>query len=297
MQQNAALVIRFDVESAAALVGPVERSELRWPAWLEESLAALAAIRSVLDAADAPGSFYVVGELLERAGTRYAAVLGNRPGFHIGNHTFTHMKILRGEGPQPVERFDRELRATDALIGEHFGTGPTAFTAPGCFPNGLSGHPELLQVLWDAGHRSISTAGGPVRLEHGLGPAPIANPFWYADDGFPDLLEQPLSGWHCNLLFNTGGQNDGRLPAPGFPNGDILERLPRTPEEGFAVRLRELEHAAANGLIYAPTMHPWSVYRFDPELIHIRRLIDAARERDLPVLNCEQVDALLRDAR
>ena len=294
MPQQAALVLRFDVESAAALASPAERTDAAWAVWIEESLAAVRALGAALNDHDAPASFFIVGELLARAGDRYAALLAERPGFDIGNHTFTHMCIVRAEGEQPIEQFRDELRATGALIRRHFGLDPIGFTAPGCFHNGLRGRAEQLRVLWEEGCRHITTSGRAAPDEPRRGPAPIVNPFWYAEDGFPGLLEEPLSGWHCNLLFNSGRQNDGWQPARGFPDGAVLDHLPRTVEEGFAVRLRELEYAVAHGLIYAPAMHPWSVCRFDPDLIHLRRLIDAARHRGLPVLNCRQVYEELR---
>lgn len=120
-------------------------------------------------------------------------------------------------------------------------------------------------------------------------PALFTQPYWYAEDGFPDLLELPLNGWHCNKLFNTGGQNDNWQPAPGWPDGTILEKLPETVEEGFQARAKELQHAIDNDLIYTPSLHPWSIYRFDPELEHLDRLIEMAKENDVPVLNAMQL--------
>ena len=56
------------------------------------------------------------------------------------------------------------------------------------------------------------------------------------------------------------------------PDGAVLERLPRTPAEGFDARRREFDYAIAQRLIYAPCMHPWSIHRFDPRLAHLHRL-------------------------
>ena len=75
-------------------------------------------------------------------------------------------------------------------------------------------------------------------------PALFTQPYWLTQDGFSD-------GWQ---------------PSPGFVDGTILAKLPKTLEEGFQVRRKEFQYAIDNNLVYGPAMHPWSVYRFDPEL-------------------------------
>ena len=107
-------------------------------------------------------------------------------------------------------------------------------------------------------NRFISTDGlGPPERPM---PAPFTQPFWYQEEGFPELFEAPVTGWHCNLLFNTGRQSDDWKPGPGFPDGSILEKLPDTVDEGFDARSREFQFAIDNNLVYAPAMHPWSMY-------------------------------------
>ena len=91
------------------------------------------------------------------------------------------------------------------------------------------------------------------------------------------------------MLFNTGHQNDNWQPAPGLPDGSILETLPVTVEEGFRARKKEFEYAIENELIYAPAMHPWSVYRFDPELKHLEWLIEMAKDQNVRTANCMQL--------
>ena len=60
-------------------------------------------------------------------------------------------------------------------------------------------------------------------------------------------------------------------------------------EDGFQARAKELQHAIDNDLIYTPCLHPWSIYRFDPELEHLDRLIEMAKENDVPVLSAMQL--------
>ncbi len=64
-------------------------------------------------------------------------------------------------------------------------------------------------------------------------PALLTRPYWYLQDGLLGLLEVPATGWHCDLLFNTGHQSDGWKLGLGFVNGTILGELPTTVKEGF----------------------------------------------------------------
>jgi len=285
----ATLVLRFDMESAAALVGPGERTESRWPAWISETLRAVEAVVRALGDFEAPASFFLVGELLRREGPSFAALLRRVSDLDVGNHTDSHRAIGGPHDERPWETFRRELRRASDEIDRHFGRRPRGFTAPGGLYRGLRGKPGPLNILWQEGYRYVTTdaRASPQAPPHA--PAPMTQPYWYDDEGFPELLELPITGWHCNLLFNTGGQNDDWTPAPGLPDGGILERLPQTVEEGFAVRKREFEYAVERRLIYAPCMHPWSLFRFDPEMEHLRRLIAMARRRGVAVQNCRQV--------
>lgn len=284
------LVLRFDTESAFVL-RKEEPTEANWKKWLIEMLQAVDTITRLLLKHEAPATFAVVGLLLDKAGPELSGLLKRSPLFDVQSHSYTHMGICRADTDVSVE-FEEELRMTAALIEEHFGRTPVGFVAPGNFHKGIQGQKRLLEVLRRNGYRFIGTDGqGEKRLPH---PAPLTQPYWYEDDGFPDLLELPLNGWHCNMLFNTGGQNPNWEPAPGFPDGGILERLPRTPEEGFTVRKREFQYAIDRDLVYSPCMHPWSICRFDPELRHLEMLIEMARENDVPVVNAVQLDGKLR---
>ncbi|MBC8234323.1 polysaccharide deacetylase family protein [bacterium] len=286
-------ILRFDVESAYALNTSLE-SDDNWRIWLEETLASITQITRVLKRHDAPATFFIVGKVLERAGENLAGLLKDNPLLDIESHTYSHMGILSDE-PAVLQKFSEELRKTSYLILKYFGKRPVGFCAPGNFYKGLQGHPKQLGILWEQGYRFIGTDGmGPPEQPM---PAPFTQPYWYAKDGFPELFEVPTTGWHCNLLFNTGHQSDNWKPAPGFPDGTILEKLPATLEEGFQARRKEFQYAIDNQLVYAPAMHPWSVYRFDPKLKHIEWLIEMAREQNVPIMNCRQLYEKYRNAK
>jgi len=262
-------LLTFDVESAYAL-NPNLESEENWEIWLEETLASVEQITRILERHQVPATFFMVGKVVERAGKELADLLQDDLLFDIGSHTYSHMGIL-SDHSEVLQQLDQELVRTSELILKYFGKEPLGFCAPGGFYRGLQGHPKQLGILRNHGHRFIRTDGvGPPEQPM---PALFTQPYWHIQDGFPELFEVPANGWHCNLLFNTGHQNDGWKPAPGFADGTILDRLPATVEEGFQARRKEFQYAIDHNLIYGPAMHPWSVYRFDPELEHLEQLI------------------------
>ncbi len=278
------LILRFDVESAYAL-RQEPPTEANWRKWVDETLAAVSSICTVLNRQHVPATFFVVGLLLEHAGKDLASLLRGDPMFDVESHGYSHMYVKPDNAS--MDDFRGELSKTSALILSYFGRAPIGFCAPGNFYRGLRGRGRQLAVLWEQGYRFVGSDGQSAR---GFPfPAPFTQPYWYDDDGFPDLLEVPLTGWHCNALFNSGHQISHWQPAPGFPDGSILDKLPTTVEEGFQVRKKELEYAIENDLIYAPAMHPWSVYRFDPELGHLEWLIALAKDRGVRIANCMQL--------
>jgi len=280
-------ILRFDLETAYALRSAPETDE-NWQLWIDEAVAAVSRIVAVLRQHDAPATFFIVGRVLEKGGDRLAPVLKSHPLIDIQSHSYSHM-VVKSDDDAVADQFRQELRKTSALIETHFGARPIGFCAPGNFYRGLQGCRKPLRVLREEGYRFVGSDGeGPPERPM---PAPFTQPYWYADDGFPDLLEEPITGWHCNMLFNTGGQSDNFRPQVGFPDGSVLEKLPATIEEGFAARAKEFQYAIDHGLIYAPAYHPWSIYRFDPEMAHMGRLIDMARANDVPILNCRQLYA------
>ena len=278
-------ILTFDVESAYALNPSIE-SDTNWDTWLEETLASITQITRILKKHEVPATFFIVGKVIERAGQDLSNLLDDSFLFDIGSHTYSHMEIL-SVYTKTQNKFKNELIKTSKLILKHFDKEPLGFCAPGGFFKGLRGYPEQLRILSCSGYRFVRTDGiGPPDQPM---PALFTQPYWHTQDGFPDLLEIPATGWHCNLLFNTGGQSDGWQPSPGFVDGTILAKLPKTLEEGFQVRRKEFQYAIDNNLVYGPAMHPWSVYRFDPELKHIERLIEMAKDNNVPIMNCRQL--------
>ncbi|PJB62216.1 MAG: hypothetical protein CO095_19025, partial [Armatimonadetes bacterium CG_4_9_14_3_um_filter_58_7] len=163
---------------------------------LSVSLKAVEVVAAVHRKHGAPATFFFVGQLLEAQGERYAAALGEDNLFDIQSHTYSHYG-LKGNAPEHVARAAEELQKTADLIDEHFGKRPIGVCGPGGYENGLQDCPNMLRVLWDSGARYISTDG---RGPGGTIPSPLTQPYWYAEQGFPTLLELPAQDFHENVL-------------------------------------------------------------------------------------------------
>jgi len=248
-----------------------------------ESTACLAACRKIAAVhrrLEMPATFFIVGKMLEANPREYAGLLGD-PLFEVASHTYSH-KTLRDHpfcGPAVAHDVAREELELGKECVERVFKRPCVGLRPGCgFPDGLRGAPELAALAAGAGFSYVSSAAwGP---DFSL-PAPLREPFTYADEGAPDLWELPCHGWHENLLKDNNGLGPRRLLLwPPSDAGPIPDSFVSTPDEEFAVHRAVLDRAAEQGLRHVSLIwHPWSLDRFDPQMrmpeltfAHVREL-------------------------
>ncbi len=246
----------------------------------EMSLPAARALAAVHRRLQAPATFFIVTRLLEAAGAEYRAILDDDL-FDLQSHTHTHFHLK----DRPItEDLRREIELPKRLIRETFGREAIGLTTPGGHTDGLRGQGELLALLHENGFRFIRSDGrGPAETV----PAPLTQPYWYAEEGFADLLEIPLQYWHDNVL--KGYTAVATAWPPVVPWG-LPEAPPETPEEEFAVWRLGAEYVVDQGLrIYMPTLHPWSIYRMDPEARTIELLLDHVRGVGMEIVSCREV--------
>ena len=235
-----------------------------------EHATCLAAVRKIVDVHlrhEMPATFFVVGQTLQADAGEYRRLL-DAPLFEVATHTWSH-GMLRDHplcGPAlPPAGIAEEVRRGKAAVEEVFER-PCLGLRPGCgFVEGLRGAPDALRAIDEADLRYVSSlAWGP---DYSM-PAPLNQPFRYAEDGFADLWELPAHGWHDNLLkdHNRWGPRRLTLWPPEMPEA-IPPGFVRTAREEFEVNRVFLDAAARDELTFVALIwHPWSLDRLDPAM-------------------------------
>ena len=245
---------------------------------LRECIDGVRAVADVHLRHGAPASFFIVGDLLKAATTELRDILSD-PLLQVESHSFTHPNLVDIADDERILRY--ELADSKKLIEDVFGDPVYGLTAPGGHVTGFEGQPMLLDILWEAGYRFVRTAAaGPC----GTVPAPLTQPFWYAEDGYPDLLEIPNHAWHDNILTGQPGNSHWPPVIPwGFPN-----TVPQNGREVYEAFAPGLDYLVENNLVtYTPAFHPWSIYRIS----------SSADQVDLMLSHAVRVGAQLCSAR
>ena len=172
----------------------------------------------------------------------------------------------------------REIRLGKEWVEQTFQR-PCVGLRPGCgFLQRLRGDKWLVDTVADAGFSYVSSLlWGPETTV----PALLTTPFTYADDGQPDLWELPGHGWHENLLKAHNLTVDvRRILAWPSPMPEAIRLGPiSTPEEEFAMNKLFIDRAIALDLPFVSLIwHPWSLYRFDPEMKMLKLTFAYVRE-------------------
>ena len=237
------------------------------PAHIAEFLEGVDAVAGVHLERNAPASFFLVAKMIELAGPQLRAIL-DHPLFDIQCHTFTHPNLIALRDDRSALQY--ELADAKKLIEDTFGRAVIGLTAPGGYTDGFRGHPTVLEVMWKAGYRYVRSVGkGP----KGTLPALLDQPFWYAQDGFPDLLETPSHAWHDNIL--TGQPATVHWP-PLLP-WPYPEKMPHDAQGVYEAYAPGIDYVMQQGLLYyMPIFHPWSIYRIDKQAAQIAMLLDDA---------------------
>lgn len=246
-----------------------------------------------------PATFFLVGRLLEESPEEFRHLLDD-PLFEVASHSYSHKLFhdhpICGPAAAAEDIRDEILRGV-SLVEQVFGR-PCRGLRPACgFSDGLRGMPDILAVAAQAGLRYVSSQlWGP---DFSL-PAPVAEPYTYAADGFPGLQELPGHGWHENLLkgnnrvFGMGAMRAVLFPSPflaAVPPGFVT-----TPEEEFRYNNRFfIDHARSTGSTYVSLIwHPWSLALFDPAMRMLDLTFGYVREQGMEPCTFAQIEERLR---
>jgi peptidoglycan/xylan/chitin deacetylase (PgdA/CDA1 family) len=246
------LLVGYDVEA----MGPDETVEF---------LARAAALHRELGAA---ATFFPTGLTLEGQAATFRE-LDRDPLFEVETHTYTHERLTalaerRPEGdtflpaasPAALARsLDQTARVARSVLGR----ANRGMTAPYGVYRGLVHRADLLEQLHALGVRFVRSYS---RNADDWQPVPFdVQPFWYALQGYPDMLEIPIQGWQDVLWREANGWDD----LAGYR----------------ALVDRELDLVSSRDLVWSYCGHDWGSLRADPDLTLLRHLLEGARRRGI----------------
>ena len=192
------------------------------------------------------GTLFVCGRTLLHALPAMQKARSN-PLFDIQQHTYSHILLKDdtwrgGLFPQaPDEALYHELEATSALLKQYLDVDCIGLRTPHGYYLGLTDRPDRLQMLRDVGIQFVSSWG---RNDQHDNPTPLdIQPFWYEEQGFPEILEIPFQHWLDGFWFEEFGIDRG---------DDFLEVL----KEG-------VDEIVEKNLVYGACFHEWAMIRYD----------------------------------
>ena len=267
----ATLLIGYDTESAAVGEGLARFVGPDVPQYYsaldpETTGRGVAVLRELHEELGAPCTFFVCGRTLLHSLEAMESVAAS-PLFDIQSHTYSHVVFrdvrYRPTGSDaeavipetPAVALREELRWTSGLIQRYLGRECVGLRTPFGYYRGLRERPDLLQIVQDTGHRYVTSWG---RNEENGNPTPWVQPFAYAEEGFPGILEIPFQFWLDGVWFDAHGYGNGKA------FGDALRGA--------------IEEVAEKDIVFATAFHEWVAIEADEQGTGwIRTLIEHAR--------------------
>lgn len=228
-----------------------------------------------------PCTFFVCGRALEnnlkdfqKIRTKYSDLID------LQQHTYSHilLKTLVQDIQEPVmepdkgdflydrgihvlpgaklEQIQAEIQKTNDLFKNLLDIECIGLTCPVGYYRGLSDRVDILGVLHELGIRfTISW----LRNEKDWIPIPMElQPFWYDQQGFPDMLEFPR---------RAGDVLKRRIL--GWKNLNLYIKCIRS----------DLDYAAEHDLVYSYAQHDWTSLKEDPKMSIITNLLEYAKKK------------------
>ncbi len=166
---------------------------------------------------EVPWTIYLTGKTIEKCGDEIRKMVDN-PLLTIAQHTYSHTllksvymtphdgKPVHGSSPNffnaggGIIEIRDEITKTQDLINDLLGVKCRGLTGPWGYYRGLVDRPDVLQILQDNGIRWIRTNARDFR---DCQPTPFTEqPFFYDDQGFPDILELGVQGYQDDFYWD-----------------------------------------------------------------------------------------------
>ena len=138
----------------------------------------------------------------------------DHPLFDIQQHTYSHtlLKDDHWKGgtflASPPVAIDQEVRQTSEALHRLLGVECIGLRTPHGYHLGLTDRPEMLEVLAELRHPFRVVVGAQRRRASTRHPLSV-QPFWYGEQGYPDLLEIPFQHWLDGTWFEEYGIDRG----------------------------------------------------------------------------------------
>ncbi len=280
---TATLLIGYDVEACAigeglACLGAhgmgeaIDRSTTR---------KALDVIRRNHEEHEVPGTLFVCGRTLVH-NVEALEPFVDHPLFDIQQHTYSHT-LLRDDHwkggtflASPEVAIYTEVSQTSRALDRLLGVTCIGLRTPHGYYRGLLDSPAMLEVLQSCGIEFVSSWA---RNEQGVNPTPMSvQPFWYADQGFPDLLEIPFQGWLDGTWFEEFG-------------------IEKATEYGAVLRA-SIDEVVEGDLVYGACFHDWAQIRYrESETRWVAGLMEYAAELGVVIKSYADFYRSQREAR
>lgn len=225
----------------------------------------------------APASIFIVGKTLEENAEEAKTALKSSSGYlEFHQHTYSHMllKTVVQENEDGItiypsgsyEEIVDEINKGQQVLQDILNIEGVGLTAPYNYYRGLSDRLDLLEILRNNGIKFVRSAG---RNERDWQPVPFEwQPYFYKEQGYPEILECPLHGWQdCIAREKLGWENIS----------DYLQWLKK-----------DIDYALEHQLDFVYCSHDWSSIRHDQQLEHIAEFISYARSKGMDLMNYSQ---------
>jgi peptidoglycan/xylan/chitin deacetylase (PgdA/CDA1 family) len=272
--QMGTILIGYDTEAAAIGEGLARFNAPPYHTALDPATTrrALEIITEAHRAYAVPATLFVCGRTLLHA--LDALIAARHSGlFDIQQHTYSHLlfRDVVYHAPEssftihasPLEALTEEVAFTSQLLERYLGSRPIGIRTPYGYYQGLRGRPEHLGMLHAQGIRYVSSWG---RGEGDTIPSPWRAPFFYAEEGYPDMLEIPFPFWYDSGWFDQYGWENG----VGY--GEALKGA--------------VDAVAEHDYVYGVCFHEWvPVAAHAEQTRYLHTFLEYARRRNVECLS------------
>lgn len=215
-----------------------------------------------------PWTIYLTGQTLSACVEDVRSVR-DEPLLSIGQHTFNHVllksiymrpndgKPIHGHSPNffcqggTLEQIQEEIYSMQTLIADLLEIKCQGLTGPWGYYRGLVDRPDILQILSENGIQWIRTNARDYR---DCQPTPFSEqPFFYIDQGFPDILELGVQGYQDDFYWD---RFDDRQFGDSYQDY-LLAMLKKVSDENLVWNVCSHDHGTVNVETFFQTKGVW----------------------------------------